>query len=64
MNNFFKVLKCSILGHKYYLIKSLSDQSDLIGCRKCNKKFGINYSAGIILEWDRELEKFYKNLME
>jgi hypothetical protein len=53
-------LKCRLFGHKYYLIKPLSSQTDLVGCERCKKKFGMNHSIRVLLPWDRELEKFYE----
>lgn len=57
-------LKCRIFGHKYYLIKPLSSQTDLVACKRCKKKFGMNHSIKVLLPWDRELEKFYKEFHE
>jgi len=53
-------LLCKVFGHKYHFIKSLSRQSDMIGCKRCRKRFAMNHSVRCILEWDRELEKFYE----
>jgi len=57
-------LKCRFFGHKYYLIKPLSSQTDLVGCERCKKKFGMNHSIRVLLPWDRELEKFYEEFHE
>jgi hypothetical protein len=55
----FRKLKCMFGFHRMALVKPLSPQSDMIACCDCQKRFAINYSARIVLPWDRELEKFY-----
>jgi hypothetical protein len=52
-------LKCRLpfnLNHFWhkniYVVKKLSDQSELIKCRDCGKMFAMNHSVRIILPWE------------
>lgn len=46
--------------HKYLYIKSLSKYSHQIGCKYCDKKFVLNTSVRMLVDWDLEIEDFYK----
>lgn len=59
--NIFNFIKCCIFGHQYFVLRSLSASSDLLGCKRCKKLFGMNNDVIVMLPWDRELEKFYMN---
>lgn len=52
---------CWIMGHKYKYKKRLSDFSHLVECKRCNNKFCMNTSNKILLEWDLEMEDFYRS---
>lgn len=45
--------------HKYFYVKRLSNQSHMIQCVICNKKFSINTLVMVIVPWDKELEDFH-----
>lgn len=51
---------CFILGHDYFLIRQLTDQSRQVGCWRCRRKFGMNDDARTVIPWDSELEAMYK----
>jgi len=46
--------------HKYYKIRRLSDYSHLLGCELCEKRFSMNTSMKVLLDWDQELEDFHR----
>lgn len=52
-------IKCKLWFHDYFFIKNLSADAQKIGCRRCGRTFGINYSVRCVLPWDDELESFY-----
>jgi hypothetical protein len=51
---------CLFLHHKYYRIRRLGVKSDLIGCKRCGKFYGINYDVRAILPFDKEMYEMYK----
>ena len=42
-------------GHDPYVIKTFSTGSQKIGCRHCDKQFGMNHKVEIILPWSEDL---------
>lgn len=48
--------------HKYGYIIRLSDSCHLIECVICKKRFSINTSCHILLEWDLELEDLHRSM--
>ena len=62
---FIQKIKCSMpfsLNHFWhknvFVVRNLSDQSQLIQCRDCGKKFAINHDVEAILPWE-DVEPFY-----
>lgn len=51
---------CYVFGHKYYLIKKLSRTTRKVGCKRCGKVWGMNDDVQALVDWDDELEEFYK----
>lgn len=57
-----KKILCFLLGHKYFLIRELTEQSRQIGCWRCKCKFGMNDDVRAVIPWDSELENMYKTI--
>lgn len=57
-----KMLKCRIGYHKYYLVQELNLWSRKIGCRNCNRYFGMNDDSRCVIDWDKDLEQMYKKI--
>jgi hypothetical protein len=55
-----KILICYIFGHKYYLIKKINRTTRKVGCKRCGKMWGMNDDVRALVEWDSELEEFYR----
>lgn len=45
--------------HKYIYIKRLSESSHQLGCKYCDKKFALNTSVRMLINWDLEIEDLY-----
>lgn len=45
--------------HVYYYDKRLSENSHLLICPMCLKRFLINTSQQLLIDWDLELHDFY-----
>lgn len=56
----FKKIKCFLGYHKYYLIFKIDCLNRKLGCKNCHKTFGMNDSVKAVIEWDGELEEFYR----
>ena len=41
--------------HKYYMIKRFDNQTRKMGCKRCNKKWGMNDRVKALVEWDADL---------
>lgn len=53
-------IKCFFLPyHEFYIIKKLSECSNLVGCKSCKKLFAMNNDVKVILPWDASFEEFY-----
>lgn len=50
-----KSLLCLVLGHQYAEIMRLSLSSHLIGCKRCDRRWGMNTDAHALIPWDMEL---------
>ena len=46
--------------HKYYTIKKYSKTIRKVGCRRCEKVWGMNDRVKTLLEWDGELEELHE----
>jgi hypothetical protein len=57
-----KRLVCLLLGHKYYLVRVLTDNGKLIGCKRCGKFYGVNDDVRAILPFDEDLCNLYTSL--
>lgn len=57
-----KKIKCKFGFHKYYVIKELASWSRKIGCKSCDKCFGMNDNVRVVIPWDRALEELYKTI--
>lgn len=55
-----KKLVCWVVGHDYFLIKKLTRQSRKLGCRRCNKCFGMNDDVRAVIDWDQDCENMYE----
>ena len=55
-------LVCFLFGHKYFLIKKITQTTRKISCHRCGKVFGMNDDARCVLKWDRELEDCMKRI--
>lgn len=53
-------IKCYLGYHKYYVFKELTPWSRKLGCKCCDKFFGMNDDSRVVIAWDRELENLYK----
>ena len=53
---------CLIFGHKYFRVKQLTDDSLLVGCKRCKKYYGMNKSVCAILPFDKEMEEMYRKV--
>jgi hypothetical protein len=51
---------CWIGLHDFYEIRRLNKFSHMIGCRRCQKRWGMNTDAKVILPWDMELEDHHR----
>jgi len=45
--------------HNYTYVKRLSPNSHMLKCSICSKRFVINTSARVLVDWDLEMEDFY-----
>jgi len=54
-----KRIICLLLGHKYYRVKKLGYQSELVGCNRCGKFYGMNHDVRVILPFDKDLYGLY-----
>lgn len=45
--------------HRFGYVARLSEDSHMLACTICNKRFAMNTSVKTILEWDQELEDMY-----
>lgn len=46
---------CFIFGHKYRLLKIVSPTTRELKCKRCNREFGMNDDAKVVLPMDKEL---------
>jgi hypothetical protein len=44
-------LLCFLGSHDYRLIERISAHCDHIGCPRCGREWGINYSARALVPW-------------
>jgi len=51
---------CRFGKHKYYVIKEYSKTVRKVGCRNCEKVWGMNDRVKSLLEWDGELEELHE----
>lgn len=61
MKIYLKKLTCFIFGHDYFLIQRMTEWSRRIGCRRCEKTFGMNDNVRCVIPWDDELAALYVN---
>lgn len=54
-----KKLICKIFGHDYYLKKRLNSYSRCVGCKRCDRFFGMNDDVRALIAWDIELTELY-----
>jgi len=52
-------IKCLLGLHHYYKVRVLTLQTDLVGCRHCNKYFGMNHAVRIFLKFDKDMYNLY-----
>ena len=57
-----KRLVCLFLGHKYFRIRKLAYMSELVGCSRCGKFYGMNHDVRAILPFDKDLYKLYSSM--
>lgn len=57
-----KRIICLFLGHKYYLVRVLTDNGKLVGCKRCGKFYGVNDDVRAILPFDKDLCNLYTSL--
>lgn len=50
---------CAVLGHRYVVERVLNYGSRKIGCKRCNRHWGMNDATRSLVDWDGELESFY-----
>ena len=62
MKNKLWLIWCMLFGHKYFLIRNLTSWSRKIGCHRCNKRFAMNDDVRVVLGWDEDFEKLYKDM--
>ncbi|HFL3398939.1 TPA: hypothetical protein ACG3NN_002843 [Legionella pneumophila] len=55
-------IKCLFGYHAFYTIKELTLWSRKIGCKRCNKQYAMHDDLKIILPWDEDFERLYKEL--
>lgn len=55
-----KRLKCLFGYHKYFVLIELTKWTRKLGCRNCKKCFAMNDSVGVIVPWDEDFERLYR----
>lgn len=58
-----KRIICLILGHKYYRVRKLAYMSELVGCNRCGKFYGMNHDVRAILPFDQEMCDMYASMV-
>jgi len=58
------IIKCWFGYHQYFVLRPLSEWSDLLACEKCKKLFCYNKSEKILLSYNSDFEKFYIDIKE
>ena len=51
---------CLIGLHSYYEIRRLSRYTHMVGCWRCQKRWGMNTDARVIVPWNIELEDHHR----
>ena len=58
-----KKIICKILGHKYKLLRKISNTIVEVKCARCNSEFGMNSDTQSILPLDGELKTLHTFLI-
>ena len=53
-------LTCWLRGHSLYSVMWLSERCEKVRCRRCDRMWAMHHEEQSMLEWDAELEAFYK----
>ena len=56
----FRNIRCSMVGHRYVLVRRYDSNVQKLTCTRCHKVFGINHQVKAIVEWDDELNEVIK----
>jgi hypothetical protein len=59
MDRYIQLVKCLFGYHDFYVVRSLSDQADQLGCRSCPKLFAANWNIRTLCPWGPDFDKFY-----
>jgi hypothetical protein len=59
---FVKRWHCACTNHRFNVVRQLSPDSQKLECLRCGSMFAINHYCRVILPWDDEIEKLYKDL--
>jgi hypothetical protein len=51
---------CWIGRHFYFEIRRLNRSSHLMGCRNCDRRWGMNTDARVLIDWCMELEDHHR----
>lgn len=54
-------MKCELGLHKLWVVRELSEDTQLIGCRICNRFWGMNHRVRAFLPFDEEMYQMYKS---
>lgn len=56
-----KRLICCLFDHDYYVVRRFSNTNRKVGCKRCNRRWGMNDSIRVLIPWDIELEEMYRS---
>lgn len=54
-----KWLNCLFGFHDLEHLKNVSEWSEMLGCKHCDKLYGYNFTTGLTIPWSADLERFY-----
>ena len=58
--NAIERLICALFGHRYIVEREINAGCRVVGCTRCNRRWGMHDATRSFVPWDSDLEQAHK----